>query len=318
MKTGDLVVKEPRLVKWKKDDSIYEVKVSMFETRNITIGRLVEELASVTSFFRSTIKRKLLHIMDNVPKEKEDIELLRLIYSIQDAHEIRLSNQTLPLVTGEINNFEFQFGKETGVEFFEHIKKYCIENLHGMPQWYKICAVQIPSIVLNKLSACKHGDIYSHAYTKVRNVFNMEKINGAYKKAISFKILIAKVEYHQDFCAILSLWEDGQHGTEDEKLITRARAKQKSYEEWIARKKKKAKDVDANATDFKKGNRKEKKEPYCSNCKNDENLWAKNLSKINAAFPNVERLHWKRNCPFADTKETVEKYKSYQDGKITL
>ena len=51
-------------------------------------------------------------------------------------------------------------------------------------------------------------------------------------------------------------------------------------EDWKAKKKQKAKDVDANATDLKKGNCKEKKEPYCTNCKNNKGLWKKNLSKI--------------------------------------
>ena len=318
MKTADLVEKELRRVKWDADDVVYRVKVNMFKNTSITISKLIEEIALVTPFFRSTIKDKLLNIMENVTKEKKEIQLLRMISSIQNIHEIKLSNQSLSIATGEIHNFVFNFGKETGVEFFERIEKYCIENLQASKHWYNFAAVQIPLIVLNKLSECTHGDIYSDAHLGVQHVFDMQKIEGRFEKDVSFEVITTKVEYHEDFRALLSHWEDGQHAAEHRKLIKRAEAKQKSYEDWKAKKKRKTKDVDANATDFKKGNRKEKKEPYCSNCKNDEGLWKNNLSKINAAFPNVERLHWKRNCPFADTKETVEKYKSYQDGKITL
>ena len=34
--------------------------------------------------------------------------------------------------------------KETGVEFFERIEKYCIENLQASPTWFNFAAVQIP------------------------------------------------------------------------------------------------------------------------------------------------------------------------------
>ena len=60
----------------------------------------------------------------------------------------------------------------------------------------------------------------------------MQKIKGRFKKDVSFKIIMTKVEYHKDFRALLSHWEDGQHGAEHHKLIKRAEAKQRSYEDW--------------------------------------------------------------------------------------
>ena len=62
----------------------------------------------------------------------------------------------------------------------------------------------------------------------------MQKIKGRFKKDVSFKIITTKVEYHKDFRALLSHWEDGQHAAEHRKLIKRAEAKQKSYEDQLA------------------------------------------------------------------------------------
>ena len=58
----------------------------------------------------------------------------------------------------------------------------------------------------------------SDAHLGVQHVFDMQKIEGRFEKDMSFEIITTKVEYHEDFRALLSHWEDGQHAAEHRKI----------------------------------------------------------------------------------------------------
>ena len=104
----------------------------MFKNTSITISKLIEEIALVTPFFRST--GKLLNIMENVTKEKKEIQLLRLISSIQNTHEIKLASITegvgrgaCNLLRGDINyinnNINLSFQTKNLLQVTKHIPK---------------------------------------------------------------------------------------------------------------------------------------------------------------------------------------------------